>query len=240
MNRTSVSFALVSLLALVACGGSSTADAPVVTIDAPALPIDAPALPIDAGHIVDAPPDAPPDGAPDATPPDAAPDAAPDATPPPDAAPGTPDARILPPDARPPDAHILPPDAHVIPDAHPAPDAAPPSLNGCTAATAADHTNASTVTVNFGGTGGSPSFGYAPSCIKVSTGTMVTFAGPFGSHPFVTGKFTGTGTSSTPTPFTNTSTGTTKTFTMTTAGTYGYYCSFHAGSSQMYGAVIVE
>ena len=248
MNRTSTSFALVSILALIGCGGSSTVDATIVTIDAPAITIDAPVHHVDAGHIIDAAPDAAPiDATVDAAPIDATPP--PDATPPVDAPPGSPDARpvdahVFPVDARPDDARPVDarptPDAHIIPDARPTPDASTAvSLNGCSSATATDKTGLSAVTVTFGVNNADT---YTTPCIKVTAGTIVTFSGSFSEHPFEGGTVASNGqtTAATTGPLVGTfSTGTSKAFTMSTSGNFGYFCQFHV-SFGMKGAIFVE
>ena len=143
-----------------------------------------------------------------------------------------------------PDAATATIDAHAGIDA-PAgtPDAtAAVTVNGCTAATAVDKTGMTAVTIGFGGTAGSTFYTYSPACVKVSTGTVVTFSGPFSSHAFEGGTVTGTTiTAATTGPFATTvTTGTTKDFTMTDAGTFGFLCEYHAASNQMYGAVFVQ
>jgi plastocyanin len=98
------------------------------------------------------------------------------------------------------------------------------------------------VDIAFGGTLGTV---YKPACIKVKTGTQVTFNGSFTNHPLLAGVVAGgvatpamAGT--TPLPTTAVNTGTTSSYMMTTAGTYGYYCTKHAVSMMMYGAIIVQ
>lgn len=98
------------------------------------------------------------------------------------------------------------------------------------------------VAIAFGGAVG---FAYSPSCIKVTSGTSVTFNGSFSSHPLQGGVIVGTtatpaAAGSTPLPTTALSTGTTASFVMQPAGTYGYYCQFHGVADGMMGAIIVE
>jgi plastocyanin len=105
-----------------------------------------------------------------------------------------------------------------------------------------DMTGMANVSIAFGGSVG---FAYMPNCIKVSTGTVVTFNGMFASHPLQAGVIVGTtatkaAAGTTPLPTTAMSTGTTAMFTMQPAGTYGYYCAFHGVTDGMEGAIIVQ
>jgi plastocyanin len=112
------------------------------------------------------------------------------------------------------------------------------ALNGCTYATATDLTAASTPTITFPGT----SDMYTPPCIRIHAGQTVTFSADsgstFASHPLRPGDAS-TMTTQPGTPITDTDTGTTVTFTFPDAGTWGYYCLFHA-TSGMAGAVYVD
>lgn len=114
--------------------------------------------------------------------------------------------------------------------------AAPAPVNGCDSATATDLTAMATATVTFA----NGNLTYAPKCIKVKQGTVVTFNGSFASHPTIGGTVTGgVGTPAASGPFVPvTNTGTTKAFTMSATGTYPYYCTAHAGSG-MAGAIFV-
>jgi plastocyanin len=108
------------------------------------------------------------------------------------------------------------------------------TTNNCDPTTAEDHTADTTVTIQFGGSIG---LKYQPACIKIKTGTMVTWSGDFSSHPLTPGV---NGTEDTSgTPITPTSTGMMATFTFPNAGTFGYYCQFHQ-SLGMEGAVFVQ
>jgi plastocyanin len=116
------------------------------------------------------------------------------------------------------------------------------SVNNCTAAAATDMTGMATVSIAFGGATG---LKYAPPCIKVTSGTKVTFTGDFTTHPLQAGVIAnGTATPATagssPLPTTAMATGTTATFTITPAGTYGYYCTVHGVADGMEGAIIAE
>ncbi len=117
------------------------------------------------------------------------------------------------------------------------------SVNNCTAAAATDMTGMAAVTINFGGT--TIGLKYAPPCIKVTAGTMVTFAGDFTVHPLQAGTISGgvappPAAGSSPLPTTAMATGTTATFTVQPAGTYGYYCTVHGVADGMEGAIIAE
>lgn len=105
-------------------------------------------------------------------------------------------------------------------------------LNGCTLATAQDMTGQPAVTINFG------SFFYTPKCVKVSTGTQVTWSGTFSAHPLQGGAVVNNVgfPDNAQIPLTNT--GMSKTITFPTAGAYPYYCVFHVNSMQ--GVVFVQ
>jgi plastocyanin len=120
------------------------------------------------------------------------------------------------------------------------------AVNGCTEANATDMSGQSAVTINFGGNAGSPTFGYAPPCIKLGNGTggvQVTFAGDFVSHPLTPGTDC-TADSSGSNPITATNSGTSKTFTLAPAGAIPYivpyFCAFHCRTSGMKGAIFVH
>jgi plastocyanin len=70
---------------------------------------------------------------------------------------------------------------------------------------------------------------YAPACVKVHEGSMVTWTGSFADHPLTPD---GTGN-----PIMSTSTGTTVSFTFSAAGSFGFHCAAHPSS--MLGAVFV-
>jgi plastocyanin len=110
-------------------------------------------------------------------------------------------------------------------------------INGCDLATATDVTASTTTTVTFA----NGNFSYSPKCLKVKQGTVITFAGSYAGHPLLGGIVAGgaaTPAGSGPfVPVTNS--GTTKDFTMTATGTFPYYCTAHAVSQAMYGAVFV-
>ncbi len=106
-------------------------------------------------------------------------------------------------------------------------------INGCDKATAEDHLADAKVTISVGANG----FSYSPACIRVKKGTDVNFVGAFSSHPTVGGTVSpSTPDSASPIKLTNS--GTSVTFTMDLAGTYPFYCEYHA--PDMAGAVFVE
>lgn len=108
------------------------------------------------------------------------------------------------------------------------------TVNGCTATAAEDHTADATTTITQTG------LKYAPACIKIKAGSSVTFASTFMSHPLMGGEvIDGMKFADAESPITSTNSGTEATFTFATAGTFGYYCDFHALSG-MFGAIIVE
>jgi plastocyanin len=109
------------------------------------------------------------------------------------------------------------------------------TVNGCDMSTATKVTVTSTIVTFANG-----NLTYAPKCIKVTQGTVVTFNGNFVSHPLLGGTVTGgVGTPASSGPFTAlVNTGTSTPNTMSTTGTFPYYCTAHAGSG-MTGAVFV-
>jgi plastocyanin len=120
-------------------------------------------------------------------------------------------------------------------------DAGVLTVNGCTAATAEDHTGMSSVTIDFGGVAG---LTYTPRCIRVRAGTRVTFNGSFSFHPLQAGTVSGAvatpaAAGTTPLPTSPVSTGTTASFVVAPVGAYGYYCTLHA-TFGMNGAIFVE
>ena len=108
------------------------------------------------------------------------------------------------------------------------------SVNGCDPATATDMTGMTAVTISFGDALG---MHYDHPCIKVDSGTMVTFSGSFSNHPLGGGDTPPVQDSAS--PITATISGTSATFTLGTPGVYGYFCSLHYGSG-MEGAIVVE
>jgi plastocyanin len=107
---------------------------------------------------------------------------------------------------------------------------------GCTPATAEDHTAQSTVDVAFGGAVG---LAYAPKCITVKTGTVVTFSGDFAFHPLRPSP----SLSDPANPIVDvgpTDAGATASFTFSGAGSFGYHCQAHGtDDTGMCGAVYV-
>jgi plastocyanin len=109
-----------------------------------------------------------------------------------------------------------------------------PAFNGCMKAAAEDYTAMTKVTIQFAG------FSYLPPCIRVKTGTVVTFEGNFGLHPLQGGTVTnGIGVADANSPITLTNSGTSAMFTLNIAEIVSYYCTAHAGSGMM-GAIFVE
>jgi plastocyanin len=106
------------------------------------------------------------------------------------------------------------------------------TVNGCGPASTM-LTSAMVTSVGFGGGIG---FAYSPKCLKVKVGTKVTFdgsvVGAFASHPFIGGEVkNGLKFPAITGPFipvTNDAAISSKTFTMTSAGTFPFYCDFHA------------
>ena len=73
-------------------------------------------------------------------------------------------------------------------------------------------------------------FNYKPKCLKVPTGTQVTFTSTtsdFGVHPLDPSGNRGTRPGN---PITSTVTGTTASFTFPAKGFWAYYCTIHGGS----------
>ena len=79
-------------------------------------------------------------------------------------------------------------------------------------------------TINFGGSAG---FAYAPNCLEVPAGTMVTFAGDFSLHPLSPSAARGNTTDN---PIVDMSAGTTASVTFSAPGFYAYFCAFHGSS----------
>ena len=104
-------------------------------------------------------------------------------------------------------------------------------VNGCDLTNAVNLTGVASTSIAFGGGLGNA---YAPSCIKVTVGTNVTFNGAFDVHPLLGGQVVGNvGMPSGTGPFTPVTNGagqTTATFAMSATGTFPYYCTNHTGS----------
>lgn len=115
----------------------------------------------------------------------------------------------------------------------------PSGLNGCEEASAVDMTAASEVAIAFGGDLGNA---YEPACVRIKSGTAVTWTGSFATHPMRPGTVdpaTGQTTPDTSSPIEATTEGDSATFTFPSAGEFPYFCVPHA-SVGMYGAVFVE
>lgn len=109
-------------------------------------------------------------------------------------------------------------------------------INGCDPTSSMDLTDENAVTITFGAGNA-----YAPRCIRVATGTELTFEGDFALHPLVGGEVIDNqkqqAASGPFLPLTNS--GTSKAVTMGTAGNFGFYCDIHALGG-MTGVVFVE
>jgi plastocyanin len=113
-------------------------------------------------------------------------------------------------------------------------------VNPCKLAT--DYTTAGDNTITFGGPAG---LVYAPQCLKVTAGAMVTFKGggtdTFSDHPLAPSTTRGTLSGN---PIANVAdTSTTKSFTFPTPGYYAYYCQYHgldASGTGMTGVIWVQ
>ncbi len=118
-------------------------------------------------------------------------------------------------------------DAAVLAADAAAPDAVDvPLVNRCSEAAAQDSTGMAAVAVRWG-------FDLAPSCVRVSPETAVTFSGDFSFHPLVGGTVVGmvlTPDAASPVP--STSTGTTAVVSTATPGAYGFYCASHPEAMQ--------
>jgi plastocyanin len=107
-------------------------------------------------------------------------------------------------------------------------------INGCDAATAEDHLADAVATIAQVGTT------YKPPCIKIKAGNSVKFTATFTAHPLVGGLVEmGAKVPDAASPITKTSDGTEATFKFDTAGSYGFYCDFHALTG-MKGVIFVE
>ncbi len=88
--------------------------------------------------------------------------------------------------------------------------------------------------------GGAAGYKYAPPCIKIKSGTTVTFKGDFVTHPLSGGEVVG----GTPmvdklSPIKGTTTGASAAFAITPAGSYPYFCTAHY-SGGMAGLIVAE
>jgi plastocyanin len=110
-------------------------------------------------------------------------------------------------------------------------------VNGCDPMALEDHTKDATVEIKFGDPVG---FKYSPPCIKVKSGTMVTFKGSTNAHPLAPGEIVmGTPVDDPKSPIKATSGPATVTFAISPAGSYPYYCTDHY-SSGMKGLIVAE
>ena len=118
--------------------------------------------------------------------------------------------------------------------------AGPTLINGCDIAMLEDHTKDATVEIKFGGA--TIGTAYQPPCIKVKSGTMVTFTGDTGVHPLAGGEvIVGKAATADPnSPIKATSSGPPSvTFAIAPAGNYPYFCTEHY-SVGMKGLVVAE
>lgn len=114
----------------------------------------------------------------------------------------------------------------------------PTLYNGCDPATAEDHTMDATVEIQFGGALG---LIYKPSCIRVKSGTMVTWTGDTFAHPLDAGLIVKGLPVADPTSPIKPTMGSmpSVTFTIAPAGMYGFFCDDHYGGA-MKGVVFAE
>jgi plastocyanin len=108
------------------------------------------------------------------------------------------------------------------------------TVNGCSEATAEDHTADAVTTIAFSGTT------YTPKCVKIAAGNSVKFTGDFAPHPLAGGTASATSKMqdpSSPIPFT--ASGTEVTVAFPNAGEFGFFCNIH-GTVGMLGAVFVD
>ncbi len=117
--------------------------------------------------------------------------------------------------------------------------AGPTLINGCDIAMLEDHTKDATVEIKFGGA--TIGTAYQPPCIKVKSGTMVTFTGDTSLHPLAGGEvIVGKAATADPnSPIKATSGPATVTFAIAPAGSYPYFCTDHY-SVGMKGLVVAE
>lgn len=118
--------------------------------------------------------------------------------------------------------------------------AGPTLINGCDLSALEDHTKDATVEIKFGGA--VIGIAYQPPCIKVKSGTMVTFTGDTGVHPLAGGEvIVGKAATADPnSPIKETSAGPPSvTFAIAPAGNYPYFCTEHY-SVGMKGLVVAE
>lgn len=118
--------------------------------------------------------------------------------------------------------------------------AGPTLINGCDLAMLEDHTKDATVEIKFGGA--TIGLAYQPPCIKVKSGTMVTFTGDTSVHPLAGGEvIVGKAAMADPSsPIKATSSGPPSvTFAIAPAGNYPYFCTEHY-SAGMKGLVVAE
>jgi plastocyanin len=118
--------------------------------------------------------------------------------------------------------------------------AGPTLINGCDPTMLEDHTKDAAVEIKFGGA--VIGTAYQPPCIKVKSGTMVTFTGDTGVHPLAGGEVI-VGKAAVPdpnSPIKSTISGPPSvSFAIAPAGNYPYFCTEHY-SVGMKGLVVAE
>jgi plastocyanin len=99
------------------------------------------------------------------------------------------------------------------------------NVNGCTPATAEDHSAATADRKIEVGTAG---LTFTPKCMAIKAGQSVSFQGTLAGHPLAPGNANSETAGSPNNPIMKTSSGTSVSFTFPTAGAYPYYCVFHS------------
>ena len=114
----------------------------------------------------------------------------------------------------------------------------PTLVNGCDPTALEDHTMDATVEIKFGDPVG---LVYSPPCIKVKSGTMVTFTGNTGLHPLAGGAVVvGKPAVQDPaSPIKGSAGPATVTYAISPAGSYPYFCTEHY-SIGMKGLIVAE
>jgi plastocyanin len=117
------------------------------------------------------------------------------------------------------------------------PDDGGAAANGCNSGAAPDMTGMNAVTISFGDAYG---FAYSPACIRVRSGTTITFQGDFTAHPLVGGFASRSSAMADPdSPIHAPASGTATAFVAGDASVYPYYCANHFGSGMM-GAIFIS
>jgi plastocyanin len=113
----------------------------------------------------------------------------------------------------------------------------PMLVNGCDPTALVDHTKDAAMEITFGDAVG---YKYSPPCIKIKSGTTVTFKGDFTTHPLSGGAIVNNvPMQDKQSPIKSTISGTSAAFTIMPAGSYPYFCTDHyAGGMQ--GLIVAE